>query len=50
MDLDMENMGFGTAGGEDSLFDEIFVDDGVFGDSGEMEHSDFDNAFFGLDN
>jgi hypothetical protein len=49
MDLDMENMGFGTAGGEDSLFDEIFVDDGVFGGSGEMEHSDFDNAFFGLD-
>jgi hypothetical protein len=53
MDLDIDNMDFGTAGAEDSLFDDMFVavDDTVFGGGGEeMEHGDFDNAFFGIDN
>jgi hypothetical protein len=50
MDLDLDNMGFGTAGGEDSLFDEMFVVDGGFSGGGEMEHGDFDEAFFRLDN
>jgi hypothetical protein len=51
MDLDLD-MDFGTAGAEDSLFDDMFVggDDSGFGGGGEMEHGDFDNAFFGLDN
>lgn len=51
MDLDLD-LDFGTAGAEESLFDNMFVggDDGGFGGGGEMEHGDFDNAFFSLDN
>ena len=51
MDLDLD-MDFGTAGGEDSIFNDMFVetDDGGFGGGGEMEHGEFDNAFFGEDN
>jgi hypothetical protein len=51
IDLDLDNIDFGTAGAEDSLFESMFVggDDGGFSGGGEMEH-DFDNAFFGLDN
>lgn len=52
MDLDIDNMDFGTAGAEDSLFNDMFiaVDDGVFGNGEEMQHGDFDNEFFGIDN
>jgi len=48
MDLDLDNLGFGTAGGEDSLFEDMFVvgDDNGFDGSGEMDHGDFDSAFF----
>jgi hypothetical protein len=51
MDLDID-MDFGTAGAENSLFDDMFDagDDGGFGGGGEMEHGEFDNAYFGLDN
>jgi hypothetical protein len=48
MDLDLE---LGTAGGVDSVFDDMFFgggDDGNAGGGGEMEHGDYDNAFFGL--
>ncbi|KAB8296012.1 hypothetical protein EYC80_008825 [Monilinia laxa] len=49
LDLDLDNM----VGAEESVFDELFFggdDDGnVGGDVGEMEHGQFDNAFFGID-
>ena len=50
MDLDID-IDFGTAGAENSLFDSMFDagDDGGFGDGGEMEHGEFENAYF-LDN
>ncbi|KAE9370377.1 hypothetical protein N431DRAFT_343717 [Stipitochalara longipes BDJ] len=51
MDLDLD-LEFGTAGAEDSLFNDMFIgeDDGGFGGGGEMEHGDFDNDFFGINN
>jgi hypothetical protein len=51
MDLDID-IDFGTAGAENSLFDDMFDagDDGGFGNGGEMEHGEFENAFFNLDN
>ncbi|QSZ37208.1 hypothetical protein DSL72_009302 [Monilinia vaccinii-corymbosi] len=49
VDLDLDNM----VGAEESVFDELFFggdDDGnVGGGVGEMEHGQFDNAFFGID-
>lgn len=50
MDLDID-MDFGTAGAENSLFDDMFDagDDGGFGGGGEMEHGEFENAYFRLD-
>ncbi|KAI6715792.1 hypothetical protein PZA11_006097 [Diplocarpon coronariae] len=47
MDIDM-----GMAGAEESVFDDMFfgdADDTGIGGGGEMQHGDFDNAFFGLD-
>lgn len=45
MDLDLD---FGTLGAEESVFDDM-----LFGDEGSgganMEHGEYDNAFFGLD-
>ncbi len=51
MELDID-MDFGTAGAENSLFDDMFDagDDGGFGGGGEMEHGDFENAYLNLDN
>ncbi len=53
MDLDLD-LDLGPAGGDDSVFDDmIFFDggnDGSLGGSGEMEHGDYDNAFFGIGN
>jgi len=50
LDLDMD---LGTAGGDDSVFDDmLFFDggnDGGMGGNGEMEHGEFDEAFFGID-
>ncbi|CZT40679.1 uncharacterized protein RSE6_00319 [Rhynchosporium secalis] len=47
MDLDM-----GMAGAEDSVFDDMFFgggeDEGASG-GGEIQHGEFDNAFFGLE-
>ncbi|ESZ96566.1 hypothetical protein SBOR_3068 [Sclerotinia borealis F-4128] len=47
--LDLNNM----VGAEESVFDDMFFegdDDGnVGGEIGEMEHGQFDNAFFGID-
>jgi hypothetical protein len=50
MELDMLDLGM--AGAEDSMFEEMieFGDDAGISGGGEMEHGDFDNAFFGLDN
>jgi hypothetical protein len=49
MDLDLD---IGMAGGEESTFDDLFFgggdDDGLSGGA-EMQHGEFDNAFFGLD-
>ncbi|KAK2627219.1 hypothetical protein QTJ16_003185 [Diplocarpon rosae] len=47
MDIDMD-----MAGAEESVFDDMFfgdADDTGIGGGGEMQHGDFDNAFFGLD-
>jgi len=47
MDLDLD---LGMAGAEDSLFDDMFLgDDAGLSGGGEMEHGDFDAAFFGLE-
>jgi hypothetical protein len=51
MDLDPND--FGMARGEESTFEDLFFgSDDVDGLSGgaQMEHGEFDNAFFGLDN
>jgi hypothetical protein len=50
MDLDID-LDFGTAGAGESLFDDMFMggEDGGFGGGGEMEHGEFDSAFFNLD-
>lgn len=52
LDLDLNNM----VGAEESVFDDMFfagVDDGNvggnMGEMGEMEHGQFDNAFFGIE-
>ncbi|KAH7342674.1 hypothetical protein BKA65DRAFT_295633 [Rhexocercosporidium sp. MPI-PUGE-AT-0058] len=49
MDLDLD---MGMAGAEDSAFDDMFFvggdDDGMSG-GGEIQHGEFDKAFFGLD-
>ncbi|TVY40254.1 hypothetical protein LOCC1_G005018 [Lachnellula occidentalis] len=46
--LDLE-LDFGTLGAEESVFDDmLFTADGDGG--ADMEHGDFDNTFFGLDN
>ena len=46
MDLDLD---FGTLGAEESVFDDmLFATDGDGG--GDMQHGEFDSAFFGLDN
>lgn len=49
MDLDLD---LGTAGGVDSVFDDMYFDtgdDGNAGGGGEMEHGEYDSVFFGLD-
>ncbi|PBP27889.1 hypothetical protein BUE80_DR001081 [Diplocarpon rosae] len=49
MDIDMD---MNMAGTEESVFDDMFfgdADDTGIGGGGEMQHGDFDNAFFGLD-
>lgn len=49
LDLSLNEM----VGAEDSVFDDIFFDngdDGGIGGEEEMEHGDFDDAFFGLNN
>jgi hypothetical protein len=49
MDLDLD---LGTVGGDDSALDDMFFgigDDGNTGSGGEMQHGEFDNAFFGLE-
>jgi hypothetical protein len=49
MDLDLD---LGMAGGEESAFDDLFFggadDDGLSGGA-EMQHGEFDNAYFGID-
>ncbi|PVH89580.1 hypothetical protein DL98DRAFT_647323 [Cadophora sp. DSE1049] len=49
MDLDLD---MGMAGAEDSVFDDMFFpggdDEGMSG-GGELQHGEFDNAFFGLE-
>lgn len=49
MDLDLD---VGMAGAGDSVFDDIFFDndDAVMGEGGDMQHGDFDDAFFGIQN
>jgi len=47
MDLDLD---LSMADAEHSLFNDMFIgDDAGISGGGEMEHGDFDNAFFGLD-
>jgi hypothetical protein len=47
MDLDMD---LGTAGGDASVFDDIYFGDGDGGNmGGDMEHGDIDSNFFGLE-
>jgi hypothetical protein len=49
MDLDFD---FGMAGGEENTFNDLFFgegDDDVLSGGAEMQHGEFDNAFFGLD-
>lgn len=49
LDLDLDNM----VGAEESVFDDLFFggddDANVGGEISEMEHGQFDNAFFGID-
>jgi hypothetical protein len=47
MDIDLSDLGM--AGADDSVFDDMFFGEDSNLGGGEMEHGEFDNAFFGLD-
>lgn len=52
-DMMVVDMDLGAAGGDDSLFEDLLFfeggDDSNTGGRNEMEHGEFDNAYFGLD-